>query len=70
MKKVLLDMRRRSNILFRSHVDRDVADHAETLSCRHNWYVNDMDLLVASLQRLIGTLTKPTNLRDCKQDTN
>ena len=30
---------------------------------RRNWYVNEMDLFVMSLWRLIGTEIKPTNLR-------
>ena len=48
-------MRRRSDILFRSHISRDVADHAEASSRRRNWYVNEADLFEMSLRRLIGT---------------
>ena len=48
------NMGHRSEVSFRSNIGRDVADHAETSSWCCNWYVNDMDLLVTSLQRLIG----------------
>ena len=53
----------RGEVSFRFHIGRDVADHAETLSWRRNWYVNETDLFVTSLGRLIGTWIKPTNLR-------
>ena len=56
-------MRRRSDVSFRSHIGRDVADHAEILSRRHIWYVNETDLFETSLRRLIGMYIKPTNLR-------
>ena len=56
-------MRRRSDVSFRSHIGRDVADHAETSSQRRDWYVNETDLFETSLWRLIGTQFKPTNLR-------
>ena len=56
-------MRRRSNVSFRSHIARDVVDHAETSSWRRNWYVDEADLFVTSLRRLIGTRIKPTNFR-------
>ena len=48
-------MRRRVNVSIRSHVGRDVADHAETSSRRRNRYVNEMDVFETSLRRLIGT---------------
>ena len=48
-------MRRRSDVSFRSHIGRDVADHAETSSQRLNWYVNETDLFETSLRRLIST---------------
>ena len=38
-------MRGRSDISFRPHIGRDVADHAETLSRRHDWYLNEINLL-------------------------
>ena len=38
-------MRRRSDVSVRSHIVRDVADHAETLVRCHNRYVNETDLL-------------------------
>ena len=47
--------RRRSDISFRSHIGRDVEDHAETSSRRCNWYVNETDLFETSLRRLIDT---------------
>ena len=58
-------MRRCSDVSFRSHIGRNVATHAETLSWRLNWYVNEMDLFEMPLRRLIGTYIKPTNLRRC-----
>ena len=48
-------MRRCSGVSFRSHIGRDVADHAETSSRRPNRYVNVTILLETSLRRLIGT---------------
>ena len=57
-------MRHRSDASFKAYVGRDVADHAETPSRRRNWYVNETDLFVTSLRRLIGTQIKPANLRD------
>ena len=48
-------MRRRSDVLFRSHIGRDIADHAKTSSRRRNWYVNERDLFETSLLRLTGT---------------
>ena len=48
-------MRSRSNAPFRSHIDQEVADHAETSSRRCNWYVNDKDLFEMPFRRLIGT---------------
>ena len=56
-------MRRRSDVSFRFHIGRDVVDHAETLSQRHNWHVNETDLFETSLRPLTGTSIKPTNLR-------
>ena len=35
------DMRRRSDVSFRSHIGGEVAYHAETSSWRSNWYVNE-----------------------------
>ena len=37
-------MRRRSDVSFRSHTGRDVADHAETSSQCRDWYLNETDL--------------------------
>ena len=48
-------MRRRGDVSVRSHVDRDVADHAETSSLRRNRYVNEVDLFETSLRRLSVT---------------
>ena len=48
-------MRRRRDVSFRSHIGRDVADHAKTPSQRSNWYINEMDLSEMSLRRLTGT---------------
>ena len=48
-------MRRCSDVSFRSHKGRDVADHAKTSSRRRNWYVNETDLFEMSLRRLTGT---------------
>ena len=48
-------MRRRGDVSIRSHVDRDVADHAETSLLRRNRHVNEADLFETSLRRLIGT---------------
>ena len=48
-------MQRRSNVSFRSHIGRDVADHAKASSRRLNWYVNETDLFETSLRRLTGT---------------
>ena len=47
-------MRRHSDVSFRSHIGRDVADHAETSSLHRSWYVNDTALFDTSLRRLIG----------------
>ena len=47
-------IKRRSNVSFRSHVARDVTNHAETSSRGRNWYVIETDLLETSLRRLIG----------------
>ena len=49
------DMRNRSDVSFRSDIGRDVVGHAETLSWRHNWNVNETDLSETTLQCLIGT---------------
>ena len=38
-------MQRRSYVPVRSHIDREVANHAETSSRRREWYVNETDLL-------------------------
>ena len=46
---------RRSNISFRSHIGRGVADHVETSSSRYKWCVNETGLFVMSLRCLIGT---------------
>ena len=56
-------MRCRRDVSFRSHIGRDVADHAGSSSWRRNWYVNETNLFETSFWRLIGTYTKPTNLR-------
>ena len=47
-------MRRGSDVLIRSQIDRDIADHAERSSGRRNWYDNEMNLFETSLLRLIG----------------
>ena len=49
------NMRLCSDVSFRSHIGRDVADHAETSSWIRNWYVNKTDLFETSLRPLIGT---------------
>ena len=49
------NMRRRSELSFRYHIGRDVADHAKTSWRRRNWYVNETDLFETSLRRLTGT---------------
>ena len=56
-------MQRRSDVSVRSHIGRDVADHAETSSRRRKRYVNEADLFETSLRRLIGTWKKLTYLR-------
>ena len=56
-------MRRRSDVSVRSHISRDVTDHAETSSRRRNRYVNVTDLFETSLRRLSGTWKKLTYLR-------
>ena len=38
-------MRRRSNVSFRSHIGRDVADYGETSSRRRDCCVNETDLI-------------------------
>ena len=57
----------RCNISIRSHIGRDVADHAETSSRRRNRYLNETNLFETSLRSLIGTERKATNLR-CHND--
>ena len=42
-----------------------IADHSETSTWRCNVYVNETDLFVTSLRRLIGRKIKPTNMRRC-----
>ena len=37
---VTVGMRRRNEVSFRCHIDRDVVEIAETSSWRCNWYVN------------------------------
>ena len=49
------DMRRRSDVSFKSHIGRDVTNHAKTSSRRLNWYVNATDLFEMPLGRLTGT---------------
>lgn len=56
-------MRHRNDVSFRPHTGRDNADHAETLSLRRNWYVNEMSLFETCLVCLIITKIKPINLR-------
>ena len=56
-------MRRRSNVSIRSHIGRDVADHAETSSRLRHRYVSETDLFETSLRCLTGTQKKPTDLR-------
>ena len=48
-------MRCGSNVSCRSHIGRDVSDHANTSSRRRNWYVNETDLFEMSLRRYTGT---------------
>ena len=40
-----------------------IPDHAEISTWRRNLYVNEMDLFVTSLWRLIGSRIKPADLR-------
>ena len=40
-----------------------ITDHAEAPICRRSLYVNEPDLFVTPLQRLIGRKIKPANLR-------
>ena len=47
--------RRLSHVSFTCHIGLNVADHAETLSRRRNWYFSEADLSETFLQRLIGT---------------
>ena len=42
---------------------RFIADPAETSTWRRNLYVNETDLFVRCLWRLIGSRIKPANLR-------
>ena len=55
LQSILPGMRRRSDVSFRSHIGRDVMDHAEKSLGRLNWYVNETDLFEASLRRLTVT---------------
>ena len=48
-------MRRRSDVSFWSHLGWDVADHIETSSRRHYWYVNEMDLFGTLSRRVTDT---------------
>ena len=48
-------MRRRSDVSFRFHIGWDVADHADTSTWHRIWYVNETDLFITSLRRLVGT---------------
>ena len=48
-------MRCHRDVSFRSHIDRDVADHAKTLWRGCNWYVNETGLFQTSLGHLTGT---------------
>ena len=52
MKRYPKGMRRRSDISFWSRIGQEVADHVETSSRRHNWYVNEMDLFETLLRCL------------------
>ena len=54
-----------SDLSFRFHIGRDVADHAARSYRRCNWYVNESYLFETPLRRIIGTEIKPTNLRRC-----
>ena len=59
-------MKHHHDVSFRSHIDQDVADHADT-SWRRNWYKNEADLFETSLRRPIGNSIKSTNLRRDKR---
>ena len=48
-------MRCRSDLSIRSHIGRNVTDHAETSSQHRDRYVKETDLFKTSLRRLIGT---------------
>ena len=48
-------MQRRSDVSFLPHLGWDVADHIETLSQRHYWYVNETDLFRVLPQRISST---------------
>ena len=50
-----LGVRCHRDVSFRSHIGRDVVDHAKTLWRRCNWYVIERDLFETSLRRLTGT---------------
>ena len=50
-----LGIRRRSDVSFRSHIGRDIADHAKTSSLRHNMYGHETELFETSLRRLTDT---------------
>ena len=41
-------MQCRSDVSFRSHIDRDVANHAKTSSQHRNWCVNETDIFETS----------------------
>ena len=56
-------MRCRSDVSVRSHISREVTEHAETSSRRRDRYVNETDLFETSFQRLIGTWKELTYLR-------
>ena len=43
-------MRRCNNVLFRSHIGRDVTHHAETSAGRRNQYIKKTDLFEVPLQ--------------------
>ena len=48
-------MRSCSDVSYRSHIVRDVVDHAKMSLQPRNWYVNETNLIKTSLPRLTGT---------------
>ena len=59
-------MRRRSDVSFRSHIGRDVADYAKTPPRHRNWYANETDLFETSW-RLTNWYLKETDQLNTSQ---